>query len=43
MRHTYRQEVEYLLELCGYEIDGAYNDYCYSAAKDNFILVARKK
>ena len=43
MRHTYRQEMEYLLELCGYEVDGVYNDYCYNAVKDNFIWVVRKK
>ena len=43
MRHTYRQEMEYLLELCGYEVEGVYNDYCYNAAKDNFIWVVKKK
>ena len=42
MRHTYRQEMEYLLELCGYEAVGVYNDYCRNAAINNFIWVARK-
>jgi len=42
MRQTYRQEMEYLLELCGYETVGLYNDYCYSAVKDNMIWVVRK-
>jgi len=42
MRHTYRQEMEYLFELCGYEILNAYNNYCRDAAKDNFIWVVRK-
>ena len=43
MRHTCRQEMEYLFELCGYEILCVYNDYCYSAAIDNFVWVVRKK
>lgn len=43
MRHTYRQEMEYLFELCGYEIVTVYNDYCYGEAKDNFIWMVRKK
>ena len=42
MRHTYRQEMEYLFELCGYDIVDVYNDYCYSAARDNFIWVVKK-
>jgi len=42
MRHTYRQEMEYLLELCGYEIVSVYNNYLCDAAWDNFIWVVRK-
>ena len=42
MRHTYRQEMEYLLELCGYQIINVYNDYCYNTAIDNFIWVVIK-
>ena len=42
MRHTYRQEMEYLFELCGFEVIDVYNDYCYCAAKDNFIWVVKK-
>lgn len=42
MRHTYRQEMEYLLELCGYEVMGVYNNYCRDAARDNFIWVVKK-
>lgn len=43
MRHTYRQEMEYLFELCEYEIMGVYNNYCYDKARDNFIWVIRKR
>ena len=43
MRHTYRQEMEYLFELCNFEVEGVYNDYCYNVAKDNFIWVVKKK
>jgi len=42
-RHTYRQEMEYLFELCGYEILDVYNNYARDTAKDNFIWVIRKK
>ena len=42
MRHTYRQEMEYLLELCGYEVINVYNSYCRDAAKNNFIWVVKK-
>ena len=42
MRHTYRQEMEYLFELCKYEILAVYNNYCYYEARDNFIWVVRK-
>nr|AGS51546.1 methyltransferase [uncultured bacterium contig00004] len=41
-RHTYRQEMEYLFELCGYEILDVYNNYCREAAKENFIWVVKK-
>lgn len=43
MRNTYRQEMEYLFELCGYEIVDVYNNYCYDEAKDNFIWVVRRR
>jgi SAM-dependent methyltransferase len=43
VRHTYRQEMEYLFELCGYEILDVYNNYVYDAAKDHMIWVVRKK
>jgi ubiquinone/menaquinone biosynthesis C-methylase UbiE len=42
-RHTYRQEMEYLFELCGYEILDVYNNYCRDAAKENFIWVVKKQ
>ena len=42
MRHTYRQEMEYLLELCGYEVMDVYNNYCCDAATNNFIWVVKK-
>ena len=41
-RQTYRQEMEYLFELCGYEILDVYNDYCCNAAEDHLIWVVRK-
>jgi len=42
MRHTCRQEMEYLFELCGFDIMNVYNNYCCDAAKDNFIWVVKK-
>ena len=42
MRHTYRQEMEYLFELCGYEIIDIYNNYRCDATNNNFIWVVRK-
>jgi len=42
MRHTYRQEMEYLLELCGYEIVNCYNNYNYEEARDNHIWIIKK-
>ena len=42
MRHTYRQEMEYLFELCGYEILNVYNNYHRDKARDNFIWVVKK-
>ncbi|MCL2641849.1 MAG: class I SAM-dependent methyltransferase, partial [Phycisphaerales bacterium] len=42
MRHTYRQEMEYLFELCGFDIMNVYNNYSCDAAKDNFIWVVKK-
>lgn len=41
MRHTYRQEMEYLFEICGYEILNVYNSYACDNAKNNFIWVVR--
>ena len=41
IRHTYRQEMEYLLELCGYEIVGVYNSYRCDEATNNFIWVVK--
>jgi hypothetical protein len=41
MRHTYRQEMEYLFELCGYEILNVYNNYNYDTAKNNFVWVVK--
>ena len=43
MRHTYRQEMEYLFELCGYEILDVYNNYRCDPAKDNFIWVVKRR
>ena len=43
MRHTYRQEMEYLFELCEYEIIDVFNNYCYDEARDNFIWVVKTK
>ncbi|MCL2518356.1 MAG: class I SAM-dependent methyltransferase [Oscillospiraceae bacterium] len=43
MRHTYRQEMMYLLELCGFEILNCYNDYCYNEARDNSIWILKNK
>ncbi|MCL2646066.1 MAG: class I SAM-dependent methyltransferase [Phycisphaerales bacterium] len=42
-RHTYRQEMEHLFELCGYDILNVHNNYRCDAAKDIFIWVVRKK
>ena len=42
MRHTYRQEMEYLFELCDYEILAVYNNYRCDPARDYFIWVAKK-
>jgi SAM-dependent methyltransferase len=42
IRHTYRQEMEYLFELCGYEILNVYNNYCRDVAKEKFIWVVKK-
>jgi SAM-dependent methyltransferase len=43
VRHTYRQETEYLFELCGYEILDVCNSYARDTAKDHLIWVVRKK
>jgi len=42
IRHTYRQEMEYLFELCKYEILEVYNNYARDTTKDHFIWVVRK-
>ena len=42
VRHTYRQEMKYLLELCGYEIIDVFNDYRCNAAINNNIWVVKK-
>lgn len=41
IRHTYRQKMEYLLELCGFEILDVYNNYRYDAAKDMSVWVVK--
>jgi len=43
IRHTYRQEMEYLFELCEYEILDVYNNYTNDLIKDHLIWVVRKK
>jgi SAM-dependent methyltransferase len=43
MRHTYRQEMEYLLELCGFDIVDVYNDYNRAPAYNNYIWVAKNR
>jgi len=43
IRHTYRQEMEYLLELCGYEVIDVYNNYRYEPARDYFVWVVKKR
>lgn len=43
MRQTYMQEMQYLFELCGFEVVDLYNDYRKSPTKGNCIWVVRKK
>lgn len=43
MRQSYRQELEYLFELCGYGIMDVYGDYRRSPAGGNLIWVLRKR
>jgi SAM-dependent methyltransferase len=43
MRHTNRQEMAYLFELCGYDILAVYGDYERNPTKGNFIWVVRRK
>ena len=48
MRQTYRQEMYYLAELCGFEVEALYQDYDFHpAGKDacvkNLIWILRKK
>jgi len=42
VRHTYRQEMEYLFELCEYEVLDVYNNYVCDTAAEHFIWVVRK-
>ena len=40
MRQTYKQELLYLLELCGYEVLAVYGDYaCSPAGNEGFVWV----
>jgi len=34
--------MEYLFELCGYEVIAVYNDYRFVDARDNYIWVVKK-
>ena len=43
MRHTYRQEMEYLFELCRFRILAVYNNYRRDVAKDNYFWVVKKE
>jgi 2-polyprenyl-3-methyl-5-hydroxy-6-metoxy-1,4-benzoquinol methylase len=44
MRQTYKMEMMYLIELCGFEIIDIYSDYHKSPdTNDNFIWVLRRK
>ncbi len=42
MRHTYRQEMAYLFELCGFRILDVFQNYRFEKAKDNLIWVVEK-
>ena len=44
MRQTYKQELMYLIELCGFEVVEIYGDY-YKSTKDTgrYVWVLRKK
>ena len=48
MRQTYRQEMYYLAELCGFEVQALYQDYEFDPAEEdrcqhNLIWVLKKK
>lgn len=43
MRQTYMQEMQYLFEICGYEVVNVYNDYLKKPAAGNCIWVVRKR
>ena len=47
MRQTYRQEMKWLIELCGFELVDVYSDYKWTKADENIagnlIWVMRKK
>ena len=47
MRQTYRQEMKYLVELCGFEIEALYTGYKFKPADDmtpsDLVWVLRKK
>lgn len=48
MRQTYRQEMYYLAELCGFEVEALYQDYAFTPARNdtcvkNLIWVLKRK
>ncbi|MHC1695708.1 MAG: class I SAM-dependent methyltransferase [Eubacteriales bacterium] len=43
MRQSYRQELEYLFELCGYEVRDVYGNYKRSTTGGNFIWILKKR
>ena len=44
MRQTYKQELMYLIELCGFEILNVYGDYYESTEETGrYVWVLRKK
>ena len=44
MRQTYKQELMYLIELCGFEVVQVYGNY-YKSTEDtgNYVWILRKK
>lgn len=43
MRQTYRSEMEYLFEICGFEVIDVYNDFEKKPALNNFIWILQNK